>query len=737
MLSKPIIKLRYKKDHEQIILYPHQREHVDNIINIFKGSAFAFDFSMLGTGKTFTSSVIYQNGIDIGYVQRYPHLVTIAPVSVKIKWQQMSTQYGIQQCHSLSFCELRSVKSKQPKHGLLERKDYTSSYVLSDGSTQEVDKCQFSSTEKYLSLVSDGLLLIIDEIQNIKNIGDQLNACKALIEPIIKNFESGGKSRVLLLSGSPIDKEVQVIHLFRCLNIMKSDRLIVYNPITIEKRWSGMKEIETYFANKFGEERIKQISSVHFSEQQHQQQPQQQQQQQQQQQLKFSHSALESYCYRLFQEILKRELSSSMAPNSGSVKIDKRNVFYEMETSDLNALHIGIGMLSKATCYNHINNSINMGVGEKSAIALRCIQKALMAIESSKVNLFAKIAKQHLMQHQKKKVVICVNYRATVEALMDLLEDYCPLKLDGRTDVKQRRAILAKFQTPSTAHRLLIGNMTTCSTGIDLDDQDGSYPRLCLVSPNYNTITLYQLSHRFHRANTRSDSVIEFIFGESTITELPILNALSKKSDVMRETADKQRESNVVFPGHYESWTETKDGFIPRTIMMPPNIKSSLNSNKITDDSVDFSFKLVHDKVKEKEQDMEKEQNKETKMGQDKEGDRGTQKANGLQLDGDDPHSVRILKGEQQPPFRGHLLSHRGEKMYHMISPLLLKEESASVLFSPLKDTVSSGSRKKNCLSNSDTKLVEIKKESDDIDFQVKSVKTWKPNKKGSHSIMP
>ena len=53
------------------------------------------------------------------------------------------------------------------------------------------------------------------------------------------------------------------------------------------------------------------------------------------------------------------------------------------------------------------------------------------------------------------------------------------------------------------------------------------------------------------------------------------------------------------------------------------------------------------------------------------------------------------------------------------------------------KDTVSSGSRKKNCLSNSDTKLVEIKKESDDIDFQVKSVKTWKPNKKGSHSIMP
>ena len=81
-------------------------------------------------------------------------------------------------------------------------------------------------------MVQEGTLLIIDEIQNIKNISSQFLACQKLIEEIVTNFSGPfhvdgpkTKSRVLLLSGSPIDKQEHALHLFRSLHIMTEDRI--------------------------------------------------------------------------------------------------------------------------------------------------------------------------------------------------------------------------------------------------------------------------------------------------------------------------------------------------------------------------------------------------------------------------------------------------------------------------------------------------------------------------------
>lgn len=574
--AKPLEEINKKP----IELYPYQVSHKDAINNILDISPFAFDFSMLGTGKTYTTSYIFKENKN----NRFKHLVSIAPVSVKSKWKMMEVEHGINLYKSISYCELRSVKFKQPKHGLLIRKDYVSIiHNEVDETTREIEKVDFHCSKEYLEIVNEGTLLVIDEIQNIKNISNQLEACKELMRPIIEGFynkhelvkiqqaidkvqekcdrfkdktcqrylekkkkldiliekrilleKNQGKSRILLLSGSPIDKKGQVIHFFRALGIMKSDKLSVYNPQTWEIMWRGMAEIEDYCNENWGYDNIKAIQMEHFNDR------------------RPRDRELEDYCYILFKEIVKKNISSSMNPLSVNTKIYKRNAFYNLEIEhEIELLQKGVDLLSHTTRFN--GNTVDFG--NNGIDSLRGIIRALTMIETAKISLFVRIAQTAMEENSNQKVVICVNYTETINDLMDLLIAYSPLRMDGSLSAKQRGEVIKKFQAPDTKYRLLIGNLSVCSTGIDLDDQHGDYPRICLVSPNYSTITLYQLSHRFQRANTRSDAVIHFMFCKEA-TELPILNALAKKSNIMKEITDKQVEYGVVFPGDYERWEE-------------------------------------------------------------------------------------------------------------------------------------------------------------------------------------
>jgi len=179
---------------------------------------------------------------------------------------------------------------------------------------------------------------------------------------------------------------------------------------------------------------------------------------------------------------------------------------------------------------------------------LTAVTQALTMIETAKIGTFARKAKEILESNPRSKVVICVNYTATINDLAELLSKYKPRILNGSMNMIERGKTIQKFQTETSEYRLLICNVFVASTGIDLDDKNGDYPRTALISPNYSTITLYQLAHRFKRANTKSDSTIIFCFCKPAI-ELTILNSLAKKSAVMKETTQEQVDAGVVFPG--------------------------------------------------------------------------------------------------------------------------------------------------------------------------------------------
>jgi len=512
MNTTPRKKITIRIKRKKIELYDYQLSHKKVLDNILNKSAFAFDFSMLGTGKTYTTCYIYNENLN----ERFKHLINISPVSVKSRWQMMESEYGIKINKIISYCELRTIKFKQPKHGLLTRRDYTINVHHDNETITEEEKVAYTCTKEYLDMVENGILLVIDEIQNIKNMSNQLDACRELIRPIMEQFQHSpntAKSRVILLSGSPIDKTTQIVHIFQLLNIMKNERLAVFNPQTYETTWRGMQEIEDYCSYNFNIDEVLEArqyfdNTTRYSK-------------------NSRFSSLNDYCYQLFQKIIKKYCSSAMDPIQVPFKIIKRNAYYHLgDHVSIELLNKGIDLLSSSSGFNVVNNTVNFG--HDGANSLRGITRALMMIETAKIPLFRRISDELLHANTNTKIVICVNYTETINDLINLLAQFNPLRLDGHMNHVKRGEVLRKFQENNTQYRLLIGNLGVCSTGIDLDDKDGQFPRICLVSPNYSTITLYQLSHRFHRISTKSDSKIHFVLCKEQ-TEIRILNALAKK----------------------------------------------------------------------------------------------------------------------------------------------------------------------------------------------------------------
>jgi hypothetical protein len=267
---------------------------------------------------------------------------------------------------------------------------------------------------------------------------------------------------------------------------------------------------------------------------------------------------VDPYIYRLFQGVLKPVCSSAMQSPTPPTTLRKINAFYDVDPEGAEIISRGLHSLKRAARFDGANVTFRGGNGEQMA----GVTRAMQVIETGKIQLFARVARQAL-ETPTCKVVIAVNYSDTISDLKDLLLDFDPLLLVGSTTEIGRKKVLEQFQAPNTENRLLLCNQSVASTGIDLDDKVGGFPRMCLVSPNYSTITSYQLGHRFQRLDTKSDADVHFVFAKrpevtreasEDIIELKVLHALSRKSQIMRETTG---ESGIVFPGDHPEWLES------------------------------------------------------------------------------------------------------------------------------------------------------------------------------------
>lgn len=128
-----------------------------------------------------------------------------------------------------------------------------------------------------------------------------------------------------------------------------------------------------------------------------------------------------------------------------------------------------------------------------------------------------------------------LNYRESIRRTAEALSTHHPLVINGSVKSEKRNSLRLAFQAASTEHRLLIANMALLENGVDLDDQDGRFPRAMLVSPSYHGITLQQINGRLRRIRSRSASTIYYV-AQQGMEEKSLYNNLNNKAAILAET---------------------------------------------------------------------------------------------------------------------------------------------------------------------------------------------------------
>jgi hypothetical protein len=201
------------------------------------------------------------------------------------------------------------------------------------------------------------------------------------------------------------------------------------------------------------------------------------------------------------------------------------------------------------------------------------ITKTLRLIEIAKIQTYARLVKNDLIKYPNCKIAVFLSYTSPLQQLTDILKEYRPLVLDGKTPNSKRIDNISKYQEFNLNYRLLIANISVASVGLNFDDRsvNGMFPRRVYASPNYDILTLFQSPGRFLRATTTSNVVFRFVYGKSAPEEEKILDSLSRKTQVMKTILDVNVVNGVLCPGDYPSVYE-------KSVIVTPDPSPGLGS---------------------------------------------------------------------------------------------------------------------------------------------------------------
>ena len=151
-------------------------------------------------------------------------------------------------------------------------------------------------------------------------------------------------------------------------------------------------------------------------------------------------------------------------------------------------------------------------------IRLRARQKT----EIIKVPLIQEMVEESLEAGM--SVVVFLNFSDSIDALAERLNTKCIF--DGRCKDDVREQNKKDFQ--ANTERVIIINAAAGGVGLSIGDETGEFPRISLISPDDSAFKMKQVQGRTVRENSKSKSIIRFIFISNTIEETVAKNVKQK-----------------------------------------------------------------------------------------------------------------------------------------------------------------------------------------------------------------
>lgn len=140
--------------------------------------------------------------------------------------------------------------------------------------------------------------------------------------------------------------------------------------------------------------------------------------------------------------------------------------------------------------------------------------RARQEVELLKVPVLEELARDAYAEGN--SVVVFVNFRATLEALLKRLSGVSGISIVyGAQDDGTRHTEVRKFQ--SDENRICLCMTQAGGTGLSLHDENGTYPRVALLSPSFSAVDLRQALGRVHRATGQSPSIQKIVFASGTV----------------------------------------------------------------------------------------------------------------------------------------------------------------------------------------------------------------------------
>lgn len=499
------------KEKSKIKLLPRQVEHQAKLVAILKKSYSAFDLSTMGKGKTENACSIAQ---ELGL-----RMMVLCPKTVKMVWKDKKEQYDIDldSEHIINFEKLAGRGASQPDHGLLRRVNYD---------PKSKNSIDFEVTSHFKELVKSGILLVLDECQFIKEESTQkYKACLALTSYIT----SGSKSRILFLSGSPLENPYNFLRVSRYIKQesthraakKKNEGIVLLGVDDLVKSCERLSLDETKeYVQKNG--------------------------------LPFTKDEVPDFVDHLSYNIMLKKISSAMPAMNIECKLDIAHGFYLLDEYELKQLRTLVKDLKHAIQYDPETKTYNR-------------QRRLEAsayfnqIEELHCKAHIRVIKETLRVNKNAKVFMCVN-KQNVSEYLEQLEEFKPVAVTGETaNDKLREKYVYRFNNDAKT-RVIIGTKVM-GTGVNLQDQHGDSPRFCFIAPNTSEFATQQVAKRIYREGSKSDATVRIFWADDPIAGDLLKDMYQAMADRdVHPTAFELQNDKSDFPKNFRSERESATG---------------------------------------------------------------------------------------------------------------------------------------------------------------------------------